>query len=182
VRERDSFTLPPHFGLIFAGLMAAMLLSSLDQTIVATALPTIVGELHGVSHMAWVTTAYILAATIGMPSRSEQPCRIRLPAGRRSWLTSTSSSPAVTSTSTALFILDALDPMSDKALAAAADDLVSHLTRLGPGVRAVQRLIAGQTTSPEGGSSRAQLGAIPAATTARLRTYDPAPGGATCPN
>jgi EmrB/QacA subfamily drug resistance transporter len=66
-RERDSFTLPPHFGLIFAGLMAAMLLSSLDQTIVATALPTIVGELHGVSHMAWVTTAYILAATIGMP-------------------------------------------------------------------------------------------------------------------
>jgi EmrB/QacA subfamily drug resistance transporter len=65
--ERDSFTLPAHFGLIFAGLMAAMLLSSLDQTIVATALPTIVGELHGVSHMAWVTTAYILAATIGMP-------------------------------------------------------------------------------------------------------------------
>lgn len=65
--ERDSFKLPPHFGLIFAGLMAAMLLSSLDQTIVATALPTIVGELNGVSHMAWVTTAYILAATIGMP-------------------------------------------------------------------------------------------------------------------
>jgi EmrB/QacA subfamily drug resistance transporter len=66
-RERESFTLPPHFGLIFAGLMAAMLLSSLDQTIIATALPTIVGDLHGVSHLAWVTTAYILAATIGMP-------------------------------------------------------------------------------------------------------------------
>ncbi|MFD4511231.1 MDR family MFS transporter [Streptomyces sp. NPDC058457] len=65
--ESDSSGLPPHFALIFAGLMAAMLLSSLDQTIVATALPTIVGELHGVSHMAWVTTAYILAATIGMP-------------------------------------------------------------------------------------------------------------------
>jgi hypothetical protein len=42
-----------------------------------------------------------------------------------------------------------VDPMTDRALAAAADDLVSHLTRLGPDVRAVQRLIAGQTTSPE---------------------------------
>ncbi|PJE94311.1 MFS transporter [Streptomyces carminius] len=59
--------LPPHFGLIFAGLMVSMLLAALDQTIVATALPTIVGELSGVSHMAWVTTAYILAATVAMP-------------------------------------------------------------------------------------------------------------------
>ncbi|MFJ4624535.1 MDR family MFS transporter [Streptomyces sp. NPDC088812] len=59
--------LPRHFGLIFASLMIAMLLGALDQTIVSTALPTIVGELDGVSHMAWVTTAYILAATIGMP-------------------------------------------------------------------------------------------------------------------
>ncbi|WP_431894507.1 MDR family MFS transporter [Micromonospora haikouensis] len=66
-RERGSFTLPPHFALIFTGLMATMLLASLDQTIVSTALPTIVGELNGVSHMAWVTTAYILAATIAMP-------------------------------------------------------------------------------------------------------------------
>ncbi|MPY56537.1 MFS transporter [Streptomyces spongiae] len=47
--------------------MTAMLLASLDQMIVSTALPTIVGELDGVRHMAWVTTAYILAATIGMP-------------------------------------------------------------------------------------------------------------------
>lgn len=59
--------LPRHFGLIFASLMVAMLLAALDQTIVSTAMPTIVGELNGVSHMAWVTTAYILAATIGMP-------------------------------------------------------------------------------------------------------------------
>lgn len=66
-QEQDSFTLPPRFALIFGGLMATMLLASLDQTIVATALPTIVGELHGVSHMAWVATAYTLAATIGMP-------------------------------------------------------------------------------------------------------------------
>ncbi|MER6124124.1 MDR family MFS transporter [Streptomyces sp. NPDC001795] len=65
--EQDSSGLPRHFGLIFAGLMTAMLLSALDQTIVSTALPTIVGELDGVKHMAWVTTAYILAATIGMP-------------------------------------------------------------------------------------------------------------------
>ncbi|ROS79076.1 MDR family MFS transporter [Cellulomonas sp. PhB143] len=53
--------------LVFAGLMVAMLLAALDQTIFATALPTIVGELDGVNHMLWVTTAYILAATIMMP-------------------------------------------------------------------------------------------------------------------
>ncbi|MDD9376907.1 MDR family MFS transporter [Streptomyces sp. ZAF1911] len=67
VEERNSSGTPRHFGLIFAALMAAMLLASLDQTIVSTALPTVVGELHGVNHMAWVTTAYILAATISMP-------------------------------------------------------------------------------------------------------------------
>nr|WP_255671876.1 MDR family MFS transporter [Glycomyces amatae] len=59
--------LPSHFGWIYAALMVTMLLSALDQTIVSTALPTIVGELDGLSHMAWVTTAYILAATVGMP-------------------------------------------------------------------------------------------------------------------
>ncbi|WNM23428.1 MDR family MFS transporter [Demequina capsici] len=53
--------------LVFVGLMTAMLLSALDQTIFSTALPTIVGELDGVNHMLWVTTAYILAATIMMP-------------------------------------------------------------------------------------------------------------------
>lgn len=53
--------------LIFVGLMTTMLLASLDQTIFSTALPTIVGELDGVDHMLWVTTAYILAATIMMP-------------------------------------------------------------------------------------------------------------------
>lgn len=44
-----------------------MLLASLDQTIFSTALPTIVGELGGVNHMLWVTTAYLVAATIMMP-------------------------------------------------------------------------------------------------------------------
>src|SRR5690606_25119108 len=47
--------------------MVTMLLASLDQTIFSTALPTIVGELHGVDHMLWVTTAYILASTIMLP-------------------------------------------------------------------------------------------------------------------
>jgi EmrB/QacA subfamily drug resistance transporter len=67
VKADNSSGTPERFGLIFSALMAAMLLGSLDQTIVSTALPTIVGELHGVNHMAWVTTAYILAATIAMP-------------------------------------------------------------------------------------------------------------------
>ncbi|GAA4733655.1 MDR family MFS transporter [Isoptericola chiayiensis] len=53
--------------LIFGALMASMFLSSLDQTIVGTAMPTIVGELHGVAHQGWVITAYILAVAIGMP-------------------------------------------------------------------------------------------------------------------
>src|ERR1700712_5507802 len=53
--------------LVFAGLMVTMLLASLDQTIFSTALPTIVGELNGVNHMLWVTTAYLLASTIMPP-------------------------------------------------------------------------------------------------------------------
>jgi EmrB/QacA subfamily drug resistance transporter len=53
--------------LVFAGLMVAMLLASLDQMIFSTALPTIVGELHGVNEMLWVTTSYILASTIMLP-------------------------------------------------------------------------------------------------------------------
>jgi EmrB/QacA subfamily drug resistance transporter len=56
-----------HILLIFAGLMVTMLLASLDQTIFSTALPTIVGDLHGVDQMLWVTTAYILASTIMLP-------------------------------------------------------------------------------------------------------------------
>ena len=56
-----------HILLIFVGLITAMLLAALDQTIFSTALPTVVGELDGVDHMLWVTTAYILAATVMMP-------------------------------------------------------------------------------------------------------------------
>lgn len=53
--------------LVFAGLMAALLLAALDQTIVATALPKIVGELHGLDAMSWAITSYLLASTIGLP-------------------------------------------------------------------------------------------------------------------
>jgi EmrB/QacA subfamily drug resistance transporter len=53
--------------IIFAALISGMLLSSLDQTIVSTAMPTIVGQLGGVDHQVWVTTAYLLATTIVMP-------------------------------------------------------------------------------------------------------------------
>lgn len=53
--------------LLFIGLMVTMLLASLNQTVLATALPTIVGELHGVDQMLWVITGFILASTIMMP-------------------------------------------------------------------------------------------------------------------
>jgi MFS family permease len=47
--------------------MLVMLLASLDQTIVSTALPTIVGELGGLAHLSWIVTAYMLATTIVTP-------------------------------------------------------------------------------------------------------------------
>jgi MFS family permease len=50
--------------LIFAGLMLGMLLAALDQTIVATALPTITGDLNGLEHIGWVVTAYLLAVAV----------------------------------------------------------------------------------------------------------------------
>ena len=53
--------------IIFTALMLALLLGALDQTIVATALPTIVGELGGLSHLSWVVTAYLLATTASTP-------------------------------------------------------------------------------------------------------------------
>jgi EmrB/QacA subfamily drug resistance transporter len=53
--------------LTFTGLLLAMLLASLDQTIVATALPTIVGDLGGLDQLSWVVTAYLLGATVSMP-------------------------------------------------------------------------------------------------------------------
>src|ERR1700750_306191 len=53
--------------VIIGALLLGLLLASLDQTIVATALPTIAGDLHGLSHLSWVVTAYILASTASTP-------------------------------------------------------------------------------------------------------------------
>ena len=53
--------------VILSGLMLGMLLAALDQTIVATALPTIVGDLGGLNHLSWVVTAYLLASTVTTP-------------------------------------------------------------------------------------------------------------------
>jgi len=53
--------------IVFLGLMLGMLLAALDQTIVATALPTIVGELGGLNHLSWVVTAYLLTSTAATP-------------------------------------------------------------------------------------------------------------------
>jgi EmrB/QacA subfamily drug resistance transporter len=54
-------------GVILSALMLAMVLASLDQTIVSTALPTIVGDLGGLNHLSWVVTAYLLASTVSTP-------------------------------------------------------------------------------------------------------------------
>src|SRR5438477_164097 len=53
--------------IIIGALLLGMLLAALDQTIVATALPTIAVDLHGLSHLSWVVTAYLLASTVSTP-------------------------------------------------------------------------------------------------------------------
>src|SRR5690242_6576491 len=57
----------PRIAVVMSGLMLVMLLASLDQTIVSTALPTIVGDLGGLAHLSWVVTAYLLASTVVGP-------------------------------------------------------------------------------------------------------------------
>ena len=52
---------------VFAALMLGMFLAALDQTIVSTALPTIVGDLGGLDHLSWVVTSYLLASTVSTP-------------------------------------------------------------------------------------------------------------------
>src|SRR5262249_48865303 len=54
-------------GPIFGALMLGILLASLDSTIVSTALPTIVGDLGGISKLSWIVTAYLLTSTISTP-------------------------------------------------------------------------------------------------------------------
>ncbi|KQX50972.1 MFS transporter [Streptomyces sp. Root66D1] len=58
---------PRRVRLVFCGLMLALLLAALEQMIVATALPKIVGELQGLDRMSWAITAYLLTSTIGLP-------------------------------------------------------------------------------------------------------------------
>ncbi|WP_411152252.1 MFS transporter [Streptomyces sp. A30] len=58
---------PRQVRLVFLGLLLALLLAALEQMIVATALPKIVGELHGLDRMSWAITAYLLTATVGLP-------------------------------------------------------------------------------------------------------------------
>jgi len=53
--------------IIIGALMLGMFLAALDQTIVSTALPTIVADLHGASHLAWIVVAYLLAVTVSTP-------------------------------------------------------------------------------------------------------------------
>lgn len=53
--------------LVLAGMMLSMILASLDQTIVATAMPRIVQEFQGLSHLSWVFTAYMLASAVTVP-------------------------------------------------------------------------------------------------------------------
>jgi MFS family permease len=53
--------------IVIGALMLTMLLAALDQTIVSTALPTIVGDLGGLNHLSWVVTSYLLAITIVTP-------------------------------------------------------------------------------------------------------------------
>ena len=53
--------------IVVAGLMVGLSLSALDGTIVATALPTIVGDLGGLEHLSWVVTSYLLASTAATP-------------------------------------------------------------------------------------------------------------------
>jgi MFS family permease len=52
---------------VFSALVLVLLLASLDQTIVSTALPTIVGEIGGLTHLSWIVTAYLLATTVVIP-------------------------------------------------------------------------------------------------------------------
>ena len=61
---------PAHNGnirLVIASVATLLLLAALDQTIVSTALPTIVADLGGLEHLSWVVTAYILASTVAAP-------------------------------------------------------------------------------------------------------------------
>jgi len=58
---------PQRIRVVFSALVLVLLLAALDQTIVSTALPTIVGDLGGIQHLSWVVTAYLLTSTVSGP-------------------------------------------------------------------------------------------------------------------
>jgi EmrB/QacA subfamily drug resistance transporter len=68
--------------IVLPGLLLAIIIAMLDQLVVSTALPRIVGDLHGVNHLAWVVTAYILASTIATPLYGKLGDQY----GRKRWL------------------------------------------------------------------------------------------------
>ncbi|GHE35871.1 hypothetical protein GCM10018782_07720 [Streptomyces griseoaurantiacus] len=81
---------PRRVRLVFLGLMLALLLAALDQMIVATALPRIVGELHGLDKMSWAVTAYLLTTSTAARVSSSSPSwssssAPRWPAGPGTW-------------------------------------------------------------------------------------------------
>ncbi len=60
-------TPPPDRRFVTAAMMIVMVLSSMEQTVTSTAMPTIIGDLHGLEHYSWVASIYLLACTISMP-------------------------------------------------------------------------------------------------------------------
>jgi EmrB/QacA subfamily drug resistance transporter len=68
--------------IVLPGLLLAIIIAMLDQLVVATALPRIVGDLHGLNHLAWVVTAYILASTVSTPLYGKLGDQY----GRKRWL------------------------------------------------------------------------------------------------
>ena len=52
---------------VTAAMMVVMVLASMEQTVTSTAMPTIIGELHGLEHYSWVASIYLLACTVSMP-------------------------------------------------------------------------------------------------------------------
>src|SRR6478735_5504819 len=52
---------------VTAALMLVMVLASMEMTITSTAMPTIIGQLHGIEHYSWVASIYLLASTVSMP-------------------------------------------------------------------------------------------------------------------
>jgi EmrB/QacA subfamily drug resistance transporter len=67
LQHADAPVLEAEIRAVYFALMAVLGLGALDQSIVATALPRIVGDLGGLAHLSWVVTAYVLASTATMP-------------------------------------------------------------------------------------------------------------------